>query len=202
MEPTLYRSPVALTDYVESFWKLEGGQDNGELTLKTFASGVSGIIFQHHEGRSVWGPTTARQQAVNNEDLPTSVVYGKRTTPSHTFAKGPFVVLGVVFKPQALHTLLDIQPAELTNAPVALADVSSGNLSDNLLNARTVHEQFGLIGDFLRGRIDRARPDDLLVTQSLQLIHREVRSMRVPHLLKSLRVSERQFERRCGFRKF
>ena len=49
---------------------------------------------------------------------------------------------------------------------------------------------------FLRAHVDGAGPEDVLVTESLRLIQNGIRSIRVPHLLKCLKVSERQFERR------
>jgi AraC-like DNA-binding protein len=91
---------------------------------------------------------------------------------------------------------LDIRPAELTNAPMALADLSSEDLGERLLNASSQHEQVVLLGEFLRARIGRARRADPIVTASLQLMARRIQSMRVPQLLKYLNLSERQFERR------
>jgi AraC-like DNA-binding protein len=58
------------------------------------------------------------------------------------------------------------------------------------------HERLTLLIQFLRARVDRARPEDLLVAESLRMIHRNIRSIRVPHLLKWLKISERQFQRR------
>jgi AraC-like DNA-binding protein len=196
MEPTVYRPPEALTNYVEYFWTLECRQEDAVLTLKTFANGVSGIIFQHHNGRSAWGPTTASMHSSHNGDIPTSFVYGKRTRPSQTFAKGAFGLTGAVFKPQAISMLLNVDPVQLTNGPVVLDEFSKDDVGEQLLNASSAHEKFVRISDFLRAHVDDARPEDVLVRESLRLINRHIRSIRVPQLLKCLNVSERQFERR------
>jgi AraC-like DNA-binding protein len=196
MKPTLYHPPVALARCVECFWTLEAAEEDVGSTLQTFANGVSGIIFQHRDGRSGLGPCAAAQHPFSNHDVPTSFVYGKRTHPSQTFAKAPFALTGVVFKPQALRAVLNVEPAELTDAPAALGDVANGNLGEKLLNARSTHERLALFSEFLHARIEKAQPEDSVVAASLRLIHRGIRSVRVPRLLKCLNVSERQFERR------
>jgi AraC-like DNA-binding protein len=196
MEPTMYGPPEGLTSYIEYFWTLECRQEDAMLTLKTFANGVSGIIFQHHNGRSALGPTTAPSYSFSNGGLPTSFVYGKRTRPGQTFAKGPFGLTGAVFKPQAVSMLLKIDPVELTNGPVELDEFSAEHVDEQLLNARTQHERFLRLSHFLRAHVAGARPEDALVTESLRLIHRRIRSIRVRQLLKCLNLSERQFERR------
>ena len=196
MEPTNYAPPEALSRYVEYFWTLECGQEDSVLTLKTLANGVSGIIVQHHNGRSAWGPTTAQKHPVSSGNIPTSFVYGKRTRPTQTFARGPFEVTGVVFKPQALGMLLHIHPVELNNGPVGLNEFSRDNIGEQLLNARSQHERVVRVSEFLHAHVDAARPEDVLVTESLRLIHHGIRSIRVPQLLKCLDLSERQFERR------
>jgi AraC-like DNA-binding protein len=196
LEPTVYRPHGALTSFVEYFWTLECGRGDTILTLKTFANGVSGIIVQHHNGRSALSPTTAQGHPVSTGDVPTSFVYGKRTRPSQTFAKGPFGLTGVVFKPQGLSALLNTHPIELNNGPVELDEFSRENVGEQLLNARSQHERVARLTEFLRGHLDGSRPVDLLVAESLRLIHQGIRSIRVPQLLKSLNVLERQFERR------
>jgi len=67
-----------------------------------------------------------------------------------------------------------------------------------MINARGHHERVARLSEFLRAHIDGSGAEDLLVTESLQLIQKGIRSIRVPQLLKRLNVSERQFERlRC-----
>jgi hypothetical protein len=69
MEPTLYRAPRSLRGYVECFWTLTFGEKDTLLTLKMFANGVSGIIFQQHNGRSALSRRVHTDPA-RHEDLP------------------------------------------------------------------------------------------------------------------------------------
>ena len=57
MEPTVYRPPEDLARFVEYFWTFEWGPAHAGRTLKMFATGVSGILFQHHDGRPALGAT-------------------------------------------------------------------------------------------------------------------------------------------------
>lgn len=102
----------------------------------------------------------------------------------------------MVFKPQGLSTLLNTRPIDLNDGSVELSEFSRENIGEQLLDARTQRERVVRLSEFLRTRIDRSGREDDLVTESLRVIHRQIRSIRVPQLLKRLNVSERQFERR------
>jgi AraC-like DNA-binding protein len=123
-------------------------------------------------------------------------LYGKRTRPSQTFAKGPFGLTGVVFKPQGLSTLLNTHPMQFNDGSVELDEFSREHIGEQLLDAFSHHERVARLSEFLRARVDASGSEDVLVTESLRLIKKSIRSIRVPQLLKCLRVSERQFERR------
>lgn len=192
MEPTLYRPQGALARFVEYFWTFESGQGGAGRTLKLFATGVSGILFQHDNGR----PALGKRHPARNGACPTSFVYGKKTRPNQTFANGPFGLTGVVFKPQGLSTLLKTPPMDLNDGSVELNEFSRENIGEQLLEARSQHERLTRLSEFLRARVDGAGSEDVLVAESLRLIQQGIRSIRVPQLLKCLNVSERQFERR------
>lgn len=195
MEPRVYRPQGALARFVEYFWTFEWREGEAGRPLKMFATGVSGILFQHHDGRPALG-SRAHGQSVSNGGCPTSFVYGKRTRPAQTFTKGPFGLTGVVFKPQGLSTLLNTHPMQFNDGSVELNEFSRENIGEQLLNAPSHHERVARLSEFLRAHVDGSGSEDVLVTESLRLIQTGIRSIRVPQLLKSLNVSERQFERR------
>jgi AraC-like DNA-binding protein len=199
MKQTMLEPPDALTSYVESFWTIECDNEATTVTIEIFANGGSGIVFQHHDGDSAFGPmiTWSRcRHSFRSEALPTSFVYGTRTKPAQITAKGPFALTGVRFRPQTLSALLHIHPAQLTDAAVDLNELSSESVAERLLSAGSQQERLALLNQFLRGHVDRAQPEDVLVATSLRLIRRRIRAIRVHDLLTFLNVSERQFERR------
>jgi AraC-like DNA-binding protein len=193
MKPVFYRAHAALARFVEYFWTFEWGEDDGGRTLKMFATGVSGILLQHRDGRAALG-ATANGQRVSSGGCPTAFAYGKRTRPIHTFSSGPFHLAGVVFKPQGLRMLLRTDPVALNDGSAGLGNFSR-DLGEQLLNARNDREQVARLSAFLRARVDDAGDEDYLVTESLALIRADIHSIRVPQLLKHLKVSERQLER-------
>ena len=195
MHPTFYPPHGALARFVEYFWTFAWGERDTARTLKMFATGVSGILLQHHDGRPALG-SRADGQPVGSGSCPTSFVFGKRTRPSQTFSNGPFRLTGVVFKPQGLSMLLNTDPIALNDGSAGLGEFSKGQLGEQLLNAKSDHERVTALSTFLRARVDNAGAEDLLVTESLGLIRTDIHSIRVPHLLKRLNVSERQLERR------
>jgi AraC-like DNA-binding protein len=194
MEPRLYRPEASLARFVEYFWTFDCSDERGR-TLKMFPTGVSGVLFQHHNGRPALG-STPNGRPVTNGGCPTSFVYGKRTRPAQTFATAAFALSGVVLKPQGLSTLLKTPPADLSDGSVPLNEFSKENIRDRLLNARSSQERVTILSEFLRAHADNAMSEDLLITESLSRIRRAIRWIRVPDLLRSLKVSERQFQRR------
>jgi AraC-like DNA-binding protein len=193
MKPTLYRPHGALAKFVDYFWTFEWREHDAGRTLKMFATGVSGILLQHRDGRPALG-SAANGQPVSSGGCPTSFVYGKRTRPMHTFSNGPFHLTGVVFKPQGLSMLLRTDPMALNDGSAGLGNFSR-DLGEQLLDARSDRERVARLSTFLRARVDDAGAEDVLVTESLQLIRTDSHSIRVPQLLKRLKVSERQLER-------
>jgi AraC-like DNA-binding protein len=194
MEPTFYRPHGSLARFVEYFWTFEWGERDSVRTLRMFATGVSGILLQHYDGRPALGPRP--DGPARRGGCPTCFVYGKRTRASRTFSNGPFRLTGVVFKPQGLSRLLNTEPKALNDTSAGLENFSKQHLGEQLLHANCDKERVRKLSDFLRTRIDNAGAEDLVVTESLQLIRANLHSVKVPQLLKSLKVSERQLERR------
>ena len=198
MKYTVHPPPEALRDYVEHLWTIavdaEGPPD---LSLKFFVTCAPCIVFQHHNGRSAIAPRIPVSAGeACNRNHPTSFIRGAITRPFQCIAEGPDIAIGVELKPQALATLFGIDAAELTDGIVSLNAFSSQNLNEQLLNASTERDQIALVTKFLRSRADGLPRTDLLIAEGLQLIHRNTGSIRVRDLVKRLRVSERQFERR------
>jgi AraC-like DNA-binding protein len=203
MQLLTYSPPASLTPYVEYMWTLRC-PTGGVATLDLFANGVSGIIVQSHNGISALKRTavfsgTDRAQPTGGSDIPAAFVYGKRTRPGQLLAVGPFELAGVAFRPQGLHGLLEIDPAEINNGPVEVDGLLACGLSEQLVNAVTASERLTILARHLRARAVNAQSDDALVNESLRLLRGHVRTIRLPRLLKCLGLSERQFERR--FRK-
>jgi AraC-like DNA-binding protein len=190
----IYNPPPSLAQYVAYFWSLQCTH-GGSHDITMFANEVSGIFFQHHNGRTALRRSTSDQRTTGAV-LPHAFVYGKRTTPGRLVARGPFELTGAVFRSQGLPALLRLDPADFSNGPITVDDLFREGLGDQLLNAETTQRRLALLGRFLRSRLDNTQPADPVVGESLQLLRQQVRTIRIPRLLGHLGVSERQLERR------
>jgi AraC-like DNA-binding protein len=200
MQLLTYSSPASLAPYVHHMWTLQCPA-GGVYTLDLFANGVSGVIVQNHNGASALKrmgvcSVPGRAQHPAGSDIPRAFVYGKRTRPGRLLAHGPFELTGVVFRPQGLHGLLKIDPAEVNNGPVEVDDLFASRLGEQLVNAATASERLAILARQLRARVADAHADDALINESLRVLRGHVRTVRLPGLLEWLGLSERQFERR------
>jgi AraC-like DNA-binding protein len=201
MQLLTYSPPSSIGLYVEHMWTLQCPA-HGIFTLDLFANGVSGIIVQSDNGSPLLRRTEACSGAASAQrtsDIPSAFVYGTRTRPGQLLARGPFELSGVVFRPQGLHGLLNVEPAAITNGPVDVDSLFACRLSEQLGNAVNASERLTILARHLLARAAHAQSDDLLVNESLRLLRGQLRTIRLPWLLKQLGLSERQFERR--FRK-
>jgi AraC-like DNA-binding protein len=114
------------------------------------------------------------------------------------YKKGPYTTTQVILKPHALHTLLGINAAALTDGLVELNEFSGPDLDTRLLEASDEQECIALLTSFLIGKLNQMKTRDRLVEESLRLIHTNIACVSVKYLLERLHISERQFERRFG----
>ena len=117
-----------------------------------FATGVSGILLQHYDGRPALGSTVGARP-VGRGGCPTAFVYGKRTRPTQTFSNGPFRLMGAVFRPQGLRLLLNTDAVALNDRSAGLGEFSRQPLGDQLLNAKDDQERVARLehGSCVRG---------------------------------------------------
>jgi AraC-like DNA-binding protein len=194
MAPLRFSPRASLSPYIEYFWSVKCHEDC-LLTLELFASDVSGILVQHRNGQSALRHL-GRPQRSNGSHIPNAFVYGKRTEPGQLIAQGPFELSGVVFRPQALHALLNSDPSVFNNRSVSIDELFDGRLQDQLLDARTALARLALLEDRLSTRAADEPSDDVLVNESVRLLQAELCTIRIPRLLTHLKLSERQFEKR------
>ncbi|MEP6985344.1 MAG: AraC family transcriptional regulator [Chloroflexota bacterium] len=165
------------------------------LALNVCLNGLPGIVFQHHNGQSPLENITTRVGSASN--IPTLFVYGQMTEPGiMNYYPQSFTSTQIVLKPHALQTLLGLNASHLTNALVELREFSAGSLNMQLMDARSQPQRLNLLLNFLVSKLQQARHRDCLVEESLSLIHKNSASVTVKHLLDSLSISERQFEKR------
>jgi AraC-like DNA-binding protein len=109
---------------------------------------------------------------------------------------GSSTTVQVIFKPHALKTLLGIDASQLTNRWADLHEFGAPDLEGQLIEANNEQEHLTFLTSFLVAKLKQAKARDLLVEESIRIIHNRIPSIHVKDVLDSLNISERQFERR------
>jgi AraC-like DNA-binding protein len=109
---------------------------------------------------------------------------------------GSSTIVQVIFKPHALKTLLGIDASQLTNGWADLHEFGAPDLEGQLIEANNEQEHLTFLTSFLVAKLKQAKPRDLLVEESIRIIHNRITSIHVKDVIDSLNISERQFERR------
>jgi AraC-like DNA-binding protein len=112
------------------------------------------------------------------------------------FGKGSYTVLQVILKPHALKSLFGLNALTLKDEAVELNEFSSERIDEQLMNACNDQERVALLTRFLAATLERTQARDILVEESLHLIHKSAGIITIRTLLEYLDISERQFERR------
>lgn len=186
-------APKALQTEVACFHIAEYSGDE-PVTINTTPNAVPGLVFQHMNGHPALADITTPSGAYTT---PTLFLYGVGTEPSTMhYRAGAYTTIHVILQPHALHSLLGLNAATLTNGAVALSEFSAQPLNEQLMMAADVQSQVALLTEFLVAQRARVQQHDPLITAGIHLIHQHIAAISVKRLLTSLHLSERQFERR------
>ena len=164
------------------------------LAIHVVPKAVPGIVFQHQEGRPAIDAIVTPGRVVRP---PALFLHGAVTEASVMhYASGSYTTIQVLLKPHALQSLFGLNAAELARDPLPLDELSKLDLTQ-MVEAGDVPAQLGKLTALLRAQLAAARVvRDLLVEGALQRIHANPATVTVNALVRDLRVSERQFERR------
>jgi len=184
--------PEILERDVECIRVIEYAGEQG-VAINVSPNALPGIVFQHRDGGSAIENIVTPSGSFSP---PTLFLYGPgiETSVMH-YKKGAYTTTQVILKPHALQSLLGIDASELMNGHAELNQFSSEDLNPQLLEASD-RERVSILLNFLAAKSRQAKTRDPLVEESLRLIHRDIRTVTVKHLLEELYISERQFERR------
>jgi len=164
------------------------------VAIHTAPKAVAGIVFQHANGQAALTQITTPS---GQYTPPTLFLYGTGTEPSTMhYRAGAYTTIHLIFKPHALHALLGLNAATLTNAAVELTEFATAPFPEQLLAAPTVDAQVALLTNFLLTRRDQAQTRDPAIEASLRQIQCQIATVSVKQLHQALHLSERQFERR------
>ena len=165
------------------------------VTSKVSPNGAPAMVFHHNNGHA------ALEHIVTHSGRsfcpPPLFLSGPVIEPSvTTYKKAAFTTVHVIFKPSALKTLFGINASQLAPGWIGPQECGALDLTSQLMEARSGQEQMTLLTSFLASRLKQEKPRDMIVEESLRLIHAHIGSLHVKDLLNTFHLSERQFERR------
>lgn len=178
-----------LKHVVRYFWVLELNMNPDETTeIRTFVDDSSGFVFHHNHGRSAI--------IKDGGSIPTGIIYGQSRQPSLATAVSSFGAVGVLFHPQAIKSLFEIDAHYLTDRVYSLDEFDKqSDLRDAIMHSVDSNEKIRVLSDFLLKKAREVNSPDPLVGGALQLMS-ESRVSQVKDLVSYFNVSERQLERR------
>jgi AraC-like DNA-binding protein len=186
--------PAILKHEVECVRISEYG-GNEAVAIKVSPTGAPGLVFHQHDGRAALDQILT--QSGRRFSPSPAFLYGPVIEPSvMTYKRAAFTTVQVIFRPHALKNLFGLDASRLAPGRADLQEFGAGDLTSQLMEARNSQERITLLTDFLVARLQQEHSRDILVEESLRLIHINRGGLRVKDLLRTFSISERQFERR------
>jgi AraC-like DNA-binding protein len=186
MEPVIKNS--FLTNYVKNIWVAENRDfEHADHSLKFFADGCPGLMFHQSESPMFLG----------DKELSTLLLYGQTVKPIQIRAKGSYKIIVFILHPYVLHSLFNIQAAELTDSCLDMSEFSefASKTMQNLLESRNTDEQVNIMEMFIHEQAGFENRDDL-VENAASFIMNSNGANTMRELQEKWKISERTFERR------
>jgi len=191
---TILPPPEILRNDIECVRIAEYSGEEG-VAIKVSPNGVPGMVFHQSHGHA------ALEQII---------------TPSgHRFCPPPLISLWTSDRAEchdvqkrSLHhdsgdfqavrpqNLLGINASTLAPGWAELQEFGAEDLTSQLMEASNSQQRMTILTSFFIARLKQEKPRDMLVEESLRLIHTNIGSLDVKDLLDAFHLSERQFERR------
>lgn len=173
-----------LQPYVQYFWVLEDLDNDSMIhNFKVIPDGVPTLIYQDVLGCPI------DQKSNSSSPL---YIYGQFNKHTDQKIKGRFRIIGVYLKPTALKALFNIDALEFKNRNIALDDLVSNSIKEQLVNAITVDEKIHILSSFLLTRVEVVKYNNDKVEYASSLLKNGM-SLRDVQL--DMNISERSLER-------
>jgi AraC-like DNA-binding protein len=184
----IIQPPAVIAHLVKYFWLLEIDAQHAPVAIRTFVDDSSGIIFHYQRD--------SNSAAKIGEHLPQYMIYGQATNPSLTHVSGTFAAVGVLFHPQAIHSLFGVDASYLSDKIYSMDEFTKENgLQGRISDAVEPMGKIQLLEECLLLRSKSAGSADRIVSYCIDLI-KSHKVSQVRHLTSEIKISERQLERR------
>ncbi len=185
--------PTHLKPYVECFYVWENSFFKPQL-VESPPSAFTSMVFNYGN------PYSVKNIKYESVAVPQSFLTGQATTSYHLLLAGTIGMVGIVFRPAAMHTLFNLPLGELTDERFNITDILRGNeirdLQAKIMDARNTPERISLLSHFLSIRLmkNEYRFDAVDFTANQIVDGKGI--INVSDMMNNLFMCRRQFERR------
>jgi AraC-like DNA-binding protein len=188
-----FTPPKHLQHYVECFYIWEVDTQKS-LFVESPPSAFGSMVFNYGQTYQVQNPKYATML------VPQSFLTGQATHAYQLHLLGKIGMVGIVFRPAAMHTLFNLPVSELTNERLAIGDILRGgemrDLQDKIAEATSHQERLGLLVQFLNKQLreNEHRFDSIDFTANQIVVTKGMAN--VNDMMTDLFMCRRQFERK------
>lgn len=182
---------VFLGPFVETFYVWEGLFPNS-FTVESPPNGHTSMVFNYG---SVYDVLNRKGQI---DTVPQAFLTGQATRRYQLHLNGKLGVIGIVFKPAALHTIFGLQMFEFSDERTDLSDIMGKEmvfLHEQILEASNSYERVNLLNQFLTRKVLQSKKSFDRTDYIANLIQAKHGLAPLQDLSKELYVCSRQFQR-------
>lgn len=188
-----FTPPLHLQPYVECFyiWEVDTLKP---LFVESPPSAFGSMVFNYGATYRVQNP---KYQSVI---VPQSFLTGQATHTYQLSLLGKIGMVGIVFRPAAMHTLFNLPVSELTNERLNIGEILRGgdlrDLQDKIAESASHQERLGLLTQFLNKQLreNESRFDRIDFVANKIVASRGI--IQISDLSTDLFMCRRQFERK------
>lgn len=184
---------ILLKPYVETFFVWETSTNfNAIARIESPPSGFASMVFNYGEAYKVNNDKTGEIT------VPQSFVTGQATKKYHLSLGGNLGMIGIVFKPSALFTLLGIPMYEFNDERISLTDVLGediGFLLQQIQDCNDYLARIGILERFLIGLIKKSPRVQDCTDHLAMLLYQKHGMLSTHELMKEHYIGPRQFQR-------
>lgn len=188
-----FRTSPHLQPFVECFFIWENNNTNAKpIWVESPPNGLSSMVFNYGE------PYQTLNDKYEIIKPPQNFITGQATKSYQLQVNGKIGMLGIVFKPAAIHTIFGLPMYEFCNERVNLNDVLGkeiGILQEKIAEAKTYQERIEILDNYLTIKLLKAKKTFDRTDFAANLIIEKNGVINISELMTDLYVCRRQFER-------
>ena len=188
-----FSPPPHLKHYIECFYVWEYSFLQPQL-VESPPTAFTSMVFNYGN------PYAVKNIKYEFLSVPQFFVTGQATTSYHLSLVGTVGMVGIVFRPAAMHTLFNLPLGELTDERFDIADILRGSeirdLQAKIMDAQNTSERIGLLNHFLSIQLMKNESRFDVVDFTANQILEAKGLVNISDMMNNLFMCRRQFERK------